>query len=103
MGHATKAQIEGDKAMPMLDRQPPLPNTAPMRILSQDDDYYLGKKFSSNDALYRRPNFLTKGRNVRSLKRESSCSELLGWIIQYALEHSLVYSSSSKGKNALSP
>ena len=31
--------MDGDKAIPVLDRQPPLPKTAPVRIVNHDKTY----------------------------------------------------------------
>ena len=31
--------MDGDKAIPVLDRQPPLPKTAPVRIVNHDETY----------------------------------------------------------------
>ena len=37
MGNAANVGAEGDRALPVLDRQPPLPNTAPVRIINRED------------------------------------------------------------------
>ena len=37
--NAPQAQMNGDKAIPMLDRQPPLPKTAPLQVVNQDKVY----------------------------------------------------------------
>ena len=37
MGNVANVGAEGDRALPVLDRQPPLPNTAPVRIINRED------------------------------------------------------------------
>ena len=38
MGGVPNVGQEGERLVPMLDKQPPLPKTAPMRIIGQDED-----------------------------------------------------------------
>ena len=38
MGGMPNVGQEGERPMPMLDRQPPLPKTTPVRIIEQDED-----------------------------------------------------------------
>ena len=38
MGNAANVGLEGDRALPVLDRQPPLPKTALVRIISHEDE-----------------------------------------------------------------
>ena len=39
MANAPRAQMDRDRAIPILDRQPPLPKTALMRILNHNKKY----------------------------------------------------------------
>ncbi|MCO5548855.1 hypothetical protein L7F22_002317 [Adiantum nelumboides] len=41
MGNAFRVGMEGEKPAPVLDRQPPLPNAAPVRLLNWEDDLNL--------------------------------------------------------------
>ena len=38
MQNAQVVGKDGEQAMPVLDRQPPLPETTPLRLLGQDED-----------------------------------------------------------------
>ena len=38
MGGMPNVGQEGERLVPMLDRQPPLPKTTPMRIIGQEED-----------------------------------------------------------------
>ena len=40
LANAPRAQMDGDKAIPVLDRQPPLPKIAPVRIVNHDKTYH---------------------------------------------------------------
>ena len=37
MANAPRVQVDGDKAIPVLDRQPLLPKTAPVRMVNHDE------------------------------------------------------------------
>ena len=37
LANAPRVQVDGDKAFPVLDRQPPLPKTTPVRMVSHDE------------------------------------------------------------------
>ena len=39
LANAPRAQMDEDKAIPILDRQPPLPKTTPVRIMNHDKTY----------------------------------------------------------------
>ena len=39
MGNVVQVQMEGDRAMPILDKLPPLPKIDPLIIVGQEDEY----------------------------------------------------------------
>ena len=39
LANTRRVQVVGDKAIPVLDRQPPLPKTAPKRMVNHDEKY----------------------------------------------------------------
>ena len=83
MGGMPKVTTKGERPMPMLEKQPPLPRIAPVRLVAQEDDKEPQKGISANDALWRRKKILPKGRGT--WMDEKQPHEQLGATIQHGL------------------
>ena len=80
-GNAVKGPIEGKKAIPMLDRQSPLPKTTLVGIINQNEERFNMERAIAPLLPYANNQMFVPNDNILDPWRENLYSELLRWTI----------------------